>query len=85
MLTSGVSDKDLSLVMHVPRPAAPLVTANALRAAETGVVAIVQHAGHFQEALQSALAGPEPLNVSDLLVGLQGEAPGTDAVRGLSC
>ena len=38
------------------------------------VVAVVQHAGHFQEALQSALAGPEPLNVSDLLVGLQGEA-----------
>src|SRR6266566_1382325 len=38
------------------------------------VVAIVQYAGHFQEALQSALAGPEPLNVSDLLVGLQGEA-----------
>ena len=38
------------------------------------VVAIVQYAGHFQEALQSALAATEPLNVSDLLVGLQGEA-----------
>src|SRR5260370_18860445 len=38
------------------------------------VVAIVQYTGHFQEALQSALAAAEPLNVSDLLVDLQGEA-----------
>src|SRR6266567_3357801 len=41
------------------------------------VVAIVQHAGHFQEALQSALAGPEPLNVSDFncreLLGVEAE------------
>ena len=38
------------------------------------VVAIVQHTGDFQETLQSAFAVAEPLNVSDLLVGLQGEA-----------
>ena len=46
------------------------------------MVAIVQHTGHFQEALQSALAAAKPLNVSDLLVGLQGEAkPFRDALR----
>jgi len=38
------------------------------------VVAIVQHAGDFQETFQSAFAVAEPLNVSDLLVGFQGEA-----------
>src|SRR5260370_16094990 len=38
------------------------------------VVAIVQYTGHFKETLQGALAAAEPLNVSDLLVDLQGEA-----------
>src|SRR6267142_6244980 len=38
------------------------------------VIAVVENAGNFQETFQSALAVAEPLNVRDLLVGLQGEA-----------
>ena len=38
------------------------------------MVAVVQYTGHFQKSLQRALAAAQPLNVSDLLVGLQGEA-----------
>src|SRR5882672_12840537 len=37
------------------------------------VVAVVENAGDFHETFQSALTVAEPLNVSDLLVGLQGE------------
>jgi hypothetical protein len=35
------------------------------------MVAILQHAGHFQKPLQGVLAVAEPLDVRDLLVGLQ--------------
>src|SRR6266852_8380858 len=38
------------------------------------MVAVVENAGDFQETFEGALAAAEPLDVSDLLVGLQGEA-----------
>src|SRR6267378_1709888 len=38
------------------------------------VVAVVENTGDFQKTLQCALAVAEPLNMGDLLVGLQGEA-----------
>src|SRR6266850_5315635 len=38
------------------------------------VIAVVENAGDFQETFQGALAVTEPLNVGDLLIGLQGKA-----------
>ena len=37
------------------------------------MVALMQHAGHFQKTLQCALTPAQPLNVRDLLVGFQRE------------
>jgi hypothetical protein len=40
----------------------------------TEVVAVVQYTGYFEKALQSILAVAKPLDVGDLLIGLQREA-----------